>query len=133
MVSDPEADKAAVSLDVAAGSGTDPELWPGMAHFLEHMLFLGTKKYPESGEYQAFIQKNGGSTNAFTAYDHTNYFYDIDPDYLQPSLDRFAQFFISPLFTEELVERERNAVDSEYYARRTDDFQTNLVGTKKSV
>jgi len=38
VVSDPNADKAAVSMDVAAGSGTDPKQWPGMAHFLEHML-----------------------------------------------------------------------------------------------
>ena len=130
VVSDPTADKAAVSLDVAAGSGTDPQQWPGMAHFLEHMLFLGTEKYPESGEYQAFIQQNGGSTNAFTAYDHTNYFYDIDPDFLDASMDRFAQFFISPLFTEQLVERERNAVDSEYYARRTDDFRRTWSARK---
>ena len=131
VVSDPQADKAAMSLDVATGSGTDPDHWPGMAHFLEHMLFLGTEKYPESGEYQAFIQKNGGSTNAFTAYDHTNYFYDIDPNYLEPSMDRFAQFFISPLFTAELVERERMAVDSEYYARRTDDFRRTWSARKK--
>ena len=131
VVSDPDADKAAVSLDVAVGSGTDPKQWPGMAHFLEHMLFLGTEKYPESGEYQAFIQQNGGSTNAFTAYDHTNYFYDIDPNFLEPSMDRFAQFFISPLFTEKFVERERNAVDSEYYARRTDDFRRTWSARKK--
>ena len=131
VVSDPSADKAAVSIDVAAGSGTDPKDWPGMAHFLEHMLFLGTEKYPESGEYQAFIQQNGGSSNAFTAYDHTNYFYDIDPDFLEPSMDRFAQFFISPLFTEKFVERERNAVDSEYYARRTDDFRRTWSARKK--
>lgn len=130
VVSDPDADKAAVSIDVAAGSGTDPKEWPGMAHFLEHMLFLGTEKYPESGEYQAFIQQNGGSTNAFTAYDHTNYFYDIDADFLEPSMDRFAQFFISPLFTEDLVERERNAVDSEYFARRTDDFRRTWSARK---
>ncbi len=131
VVSDSEIDKAAASLDVAVGSGTDPKQWPGMAHFLEHMLFLGTEKYPESGEYQAFIQQNGGSTNAFTAYDHTNYFYDIDPTYLHQSLDRFAQFFISPLLNAEFVERERNAVDSEYFARRTDDFRRTWSARKR--
>ncbi len=130
VVSDPDVDKAAASLDVAVGSGTDPKQWPGMAHFLEHMLFLGTEKYPRSGEYQAFIQQNGGHTNAFTAYDHTNYFYDIDPTYLHESLDRFAQFFINPLLNPEFVERERNAVDSEYYARRTDDFRRTWSARK---
>ena len=131
LVSDPNVDKSAASLDVAVGSGTDPKEWPGMAHFLEHMLFLGTEKFPESGEYQAFIQQNGGHTNAFTAYDHTNYFYDIDPASLKESLDRFAQFFISPLLNAEFVERERNAVDSEYYARRTDDFRRTWSARKR--
>jgi len=131
LVSDQNIDKAAASLDVAVGSGTDPNQWPGMAHFLEHMLFLGTENYPNSGEYQAFIQQNGGHTNAFTAYDHTNYFYDIDPVFLKDSLERFAQFFISPLLNAEFVERERNAVNSEYFARRTDEFRRTWSARKR--
>ena len=47
VVSDPDADKAAAALDVNVGSGSDPEGRPGLAHFLEHMLFLGTGKYPD--------------------------------------------------------------------------------------
>ncbi|MCW8884294.1 MAG: insulinase family protein, partial [Motiliproteus sp.] len=78
LISDPKTDKAAVSLDVGVGSGDDPEQRQGLAHFLEHMLFLGTGKYPKAGEYQAYISAHGGSHNAFTAYDRTNYFFDID-------------------------------------------------------
>src|SRR6478735_4419302 len=85
------------------------------------MLFLGTEKYPQSGEYQTFINAHGGSHNAFTALEHTNYFFDIDPQQLQPALDRFSQFFISPLFDGNFVEREKNAVNSEYQARIRDD------------
>ena len=44
LISDPQADKAAVSLDVAVGSSADPSDREGLAHFLEHMLFLGTEK-----------------------------------------------------------------------------------------
>ncbi|MBK8289257.1 MAG: insulinase family protein [Cellvibrionales bacterium] len=94
LVSDPHTDKSAAALDVATGSGDDPEQRQGLAHFLEHMLFLGTKKFPEPGEYQAFISDNGGSHNAFTSLEHTNYFFDIDPQQLKPALDRFSQFLL---------------------------------------
>ena len=67
LISNATADRAAASLDVNIGSLQDPVSRPGLAHFLEHMLFLGTKTYPEAGEYQKFIGQHGGSHNAFTA------------------------------------------------------------------
>jgi secreted Zn-dependent insulinase-like peptidase len=54
-------------MDVFVGNGSDPEQWNGLAHFLEHMLFLGTKKYPDAGEYQDFIKSNGGNNSKFSA------------------------------------------------------------------
>ena len=126
LVSDPQADKAAASLNVHVGSGSDPVEYQGLAHFLEHMLFLGTEKYPEAGEYQAFISDHGGNHNAYTAFDQTNYFFDIDPAYLEPTLDRFAQFFIAPLFTEQYVDREKNAVHSEFMSKIKDDQRKSL-------
>lgn len=121
LVSDADADKAAASLDVRVGSRQDPAEWEGLAHFLEHMLFLGTEAYPEPGEYQAFIAANGGSHNAYTAFEHTNYFFDIEPAQLAAALDRFSAFFQSPLFNPEYVSREVNAVHSEYRARINND------------
>jgi len=121
LISDPLADKAAASLDVHVGSSDDPIEREGLAHFLEHMLFLGTEKYPEAAAYQAFIDNNAGSHNAYTSAEHTNYFFDIDAEQLEPALDRFAQFFIAPLFDEAYVDRERNAVHSEYQAKIKDD------------
>ena len=94
LVSDPKTDQAAASLDLHVGSGSDPSGWNGLAHFLEHMLFLGTEKFPRAGEYQEFIQSRGGSHNAYTAYDHTNYFFNVSYDSLVPALDRFSRFFI---------------------------------------
>ena len=78
LVSDSEADKAAASLAVNVGSGNDPKGRQGLAHFLEHMLFLGTEAFPDAGEYQEFINKHGGNHNAFTAHDVTNYYFEID-------------------------------------------------------
>jgi len=121
VISDPDTDKAAAAMDVFVGSSRDPKDRQGLAHFLEHMLFLGTKKYPTPGEYQDFVSTRGGNHNAYTAFEHTNYFFDIDKDYLEPALDRFAQFFIAPLFTPAYVDREKNAVHSEYQSRKKDD------------
>ena len=121
VISDPQAETAAASVDVNAGYNSDPISFQGLCHFLEHMLFLGTEKYPASGEYQQYIASHGGSHNAYTAYENTNYYFDIEAAYLEPALDRFAQFFIAPLFNEEYVERERNAVNSEYQSNLQND------------
>ncbi|MBO6563700.1 MAG: insulinase family protein [Pseudomonadales bacterium] len=114
LISDSKADKSAAALTVFRGSYDDPVDRLGLAHFLEHMLFIGTEKYPEPDAYFKYVQSHGGSSNAYTATDHTNYFFDVKPDAFQEGLDRFAQFFISPLFSKEYVDREKNAVNSEY-------------------
>lgn len=126
LISDPTTDKAAAAMDVRVGNGADPKQRQGLAHFLEHMLFLGTEKYPQPDEYQNYLNQHGGSHNAYTSLEHTNYFFDINPNYLQPMLDRFAQFFIAPSFDAEYVDRERVAVHSEYAARIKDDNRRAL-------
>lgn len=57
--------------------------------------------------------EHGGHTNAYTACEDTNYHFECNWEALEEALDRFAQFFISPLISEDGVEREVNAVDSE--------------------
>ncbi len=133
LISDPETDKAAAALDVHVGNGSDPKGWQGLAHFLEHMLFLGNVKYPRAGEYQEFIKKHGGSDNAYTSFDHTNYHFSIKADYLLPALDRFSRFFIDPTFDATFVERERTIVHSEYMARREDDSRRLWAAQKQFI
>ena len=96
------------------GSGDNPPGRGGLAHFLEHMLFLGTDKYPDAAEYERYITEHGGSRNAYTSFEHTNYFFDVNAPYLPEALDRFAQFFIAPRFDAQYVDREKNAVEAEY-------------------
>lgn len=93
---------------------SDPDNVPGLAHFCEHMLFLGTQKYPNENDYTIFLNENGGSSNAATYGDCTKYYFDVRPDQLEGALDRFANFFICPLFTESATDREINAVNSEH-------------------
>ena len=121
LISDPEADKSAASLNVNVGSFQNPEDREGLAHFLEHMLFLGTDKYPDAGAYQKFISEHGGQHNAYTSMEDTNYFFDVDAKYLFAALSRFSRFFVAPRFDKTYVERERNAVDSEYRLKLKDD------------
>lgn len=133
LVSDPATDKAAASLAVNVGSFAESEDRAGLAHFLEHMLFLGTEKYPEPAAYNEFISRHGGSHNAYTALDHTNYFFSIAADQLYGGLDRFAQFFVAPLFTAEYVDREKNAVHSEYQLQLRDDGWRTYMTQKRAL
>lgn len=132
LISDPHTDKAAAALDVRVGSGSDPEDRPGLAHLLEHMLFLGTERHPEAGEYQAFIQQHGGSDNAYTMPDHTNYYFDIQPQYLRSALERFSQFFVAPLFNPKFVERERGVVHAEFSAKLQSDGRRYLAARRQA-
>ncbi len=133
LAHDASTDKAAAALTVFRGSYHEPPAYAGLAHFLEHMLFIGTAKYPEPDAYQKFVSAHGGSTNAYTALDHTNYFFDIAPDHFREGLDRFAQFFIDPLFSPEYVDREKNAVNSEYALQTKDDGWRGYVVAKQAL
>ena len=57
--------------------------------------------------------EHGGQTNAYTSSEDTNYHFEVNWEALEDGLDRFAQFFISPLISADGVDREVNAVDSE--------------------
>ncbi|KAK0085743.1 hypothetical protein PV325_004480 [Microctonus aethiopoides] len=105
---------AACGLCVGVGSFSDPPEIPGLAHFLEHMVFMGSKKYPDENDFDAFIRKRGGSDNASTECEQTTFYFEIDEKYLLGALDRFAQFFISPLMYRDAISREREAVESEF-------------------
>ncbi|MDO6444279.1 insulinase family protein [Colwellia sp. 1_MG-2023] len=115
--------KSAAALAVNVGHFSDPIDRQGLAHFLEHMLFLGTKNYPDGSEYQKFISQYGGSNNAWTATEHTCFFFDIHHQHFEPALDRFSQFFISPLLSEEFVNKERKNIDAEFKLKLKDDIR----------
>lgn len=114
LISDPSTERSAVALAVKAGSYDEKDGFWGLAHFLEHMLFLGTKKYPEEGSFNTFIAKNGGVNNAYTYMDHTNYMASIRNSAYDELLDRFSDYFKAPLLSTKYIDKERNAVHSEW-------------------
>ena len=158
LVSDPKTDIEAASVHIKAGHFDDPVHRPGLAHFHEHMVFLGTEKYPQENDFESFLGRNGGSSNAYTDMEDTNFYFNVAPldhsgnskegedvvtdcvednrgvsNALAGALDRFAQFFISPLFSESMVERELRAIDSEYLNGMTSDSWKQFQLLKQSA
>lgn len=113
--------QSAAALCVAVGSFSDPEDLPGLAHFLEHMVFMGSSKYPDENGFDAFLKKHGGSDNASTDCERTVFQFDVQRKYFKEALDRWAQFFIHPLMIRDAIDREVEAVDSEYQLARPSD------------
>ena len=112
LVSDPSTPHSAASLIVKSGAFYD--LTKGLAHFCEHMLFLGSKTYPDGKLFDNTLKQYSGLNNAFTGYDRTGYFFDVDNNGFLSSLKIFAAMFDEPLFDEQFIEKEINAVNSEH-------------------
>ena len=122
LISDPSAQKAAAAIDVGVGSFDNPVGKEGLAHFLEHVLFLGNKKYPDTKGFSNFLNQHGGYNNAYTSSKNTNYHFTVNATYLEEALDRLAQFFINPLFNAKYIQKEINAVHSEHQKNLQSEF-----------
>ena len=106
---------------LGVGHYSDPDELPGLAHFLEHMVFMGSKKFPKENGYAKFVQDNGGTENAWTSCERTTFFFEIQRNSFSVALDMFSQFFIEPLMVKDAMDREREAVDSEFQGNMPSD------------
>eukprot|EP01083_Nonionella_stella_P296930 1008556_1 len=131
LVSDPTLEKSAACMDVHVGAMQDPI--PGMAHFLEHMLFLGTEKYPDEESYKKFLSEHGGRSNASTSEEHTRYHFDVKSEFMGEALDRFSEMFISPLFTASATDREMKAIQNEFELKLFHDGRRNRYVDKQLI
>jgi insulysin len=86
---------------------------PGLAHFLEHLLFCGSQRFPKENEYKEYIKSRGGHCNAYTSPQNTNYHFAVAADAFLGALERFSSVFERPLFSPSSTAREINAVNSE--------------------
>lgn len=114
------ATKAAISLRVAAGSHDEPTAYPGLAHFLEHLLFLGSHGYAVEDALMAFVQRCGGQLNASTQARHTEYFCEVPAERLGEALVRLLDMLAKPLLDKAAQLREREVVHAEFIARAQD-------------
>jgi nardilysin len=97
---------AYVSIAVNVGSFNDLPHRQGIAHFLEHMIFMGSEKYPGENDWGEHISKNGGEMNAFTEFEYTNYQFKVGYSGLQKALDMQAWLFAKPLLAKDGMKRE---------------------------
>ncbi|PNP56800.1 hypothetical protein FNYG_15337 [Fusarium nygamai] len=118
-----ETDKACAALDINVGNFSDESDISGTAHAF---FLMGTEKFSIENEYSQCLSANSGNSNAYTRPTSMNYFFyisvkpdegqdpsDTNPSPLSGALDRFAQFFIEPLFLSETLDRELKAVNLE--------------------
>ena len=113
LISDPDLENSAASLSVSIGSVNNPDKQLGLAHYLEHMLFLGSERYPVINEYSKFMSQHGGYTNAYTAQDRTVYGFEVNDEFLGEALDRLGDVMRAPLLDPKYAEKERHTVDAE--------------------
>jgi nardilysin len=119
---DPPKEKmAAVALCIDVGSFQDPPEIQGLSHFLEHMIFMGSEKYPKENEFDQFVSTNGGHDNAMTECEYTMFYFEIVEEHLAGAINRFAELFVSPLMLRDSMDREMEAVESEFQNNINDD------------
>ncbi len=126
VINDKESKTTAMSCIVEVGASADPREMSGLAHFCEHMCFLGSEKYPGENEYKRYLASHGGRSNASTSMHVTNYKFEIIADHAEKAVDIFSNFFVAPLFTSSGTEREVQAVNSENSKNLTADGRRRL-------
>ena len=107
------------------GSADDPLGKSGIAHFLEHLMFKGTKSHPQ-GEFSNLVAELGGQENAFTSYDYTAYFQRIGKEHLGTLMQFEADRMINLVLTDEVVTPERDVVLEERRMRTDNDPSAQL-------
>lgn len=135
---------------VGAGSRYENENNNGIAHFLEHMFFKGSKKYPNTFIISSILEGMGGVFNAFTSKDHTGYWIKSTNEHFEKVLDVLSDMLLNPLLLEEEINREKGTIVEEInfyedtpYRRVSEYFEEllykgnalgyDIAGTKKTV
>ncbi|RWS24613.1 hypothetical protein B4U80_03558, partial [Leptotrombidium deliense] len=113
LISDPATEKCAAALDVNVGSMSDPKSLQGLASLLEHLLLHGMKKFPCECDNN-YMEQHDVYFNSYTSGERTNFHFEVNPSEFSEALERFVKFLMTPLFTENCIEKELNRVHSKY-------------------
>ncbi|MDE1166983.1 MAG: pyrroloquinoline quinone biosynthesis protein PqqF [Pseudomonas sp.] len=113
---EPRLKRAAASLRVAAGSHDVPSAWPGLAHFLEHLFFLGTARYSRDQGLMTFVQRHGGQLNASTRERTTDFFFELPVESFPGALERLCEMLAHPRLDVSDQLREREVLHAEFIA-----------------
>lgn len=115
IITVPMADNPAVTVLVLveAGSKYEPKQVNGISHFLEHMVFKGTKNRPKASDISKELDGLGADYNAFTGNEYTGYHAKVHPKYFDRALDIISDMYLNPLFDEEEIKKEKGVIIEE--------------------
>lgn len=131
LISDDKAIKSLAAVALPFGSLSDPKSQQGLAHYTEHMVLMGSKKYPKPSSFSEFLNQHAGSYNASTGQTRTAYFFEVQPSAFSEAADRLADALANPLLDPIHSDKERNAVNAELtMARSNDAFRLALVDSE---
>ena len=114
------------------GSGIEETGKSGLAHFMEHLMFKGTRKFPDN-YYSNYISKIGGSENAFTSYDYTAYYQIFPKSELKKMMKMEADRMTNLTLTKENVEIEKQVILEERFQRIESDPSSKLDESMRSI
>jgi predicted Zn-dependent peptidase len=100
----------AIEIAVKTGSNNETSKISGISHFIEHVVFEGTKNYDSSKELANEIEKYGGELNAYTSDERTCYYVKIIKKHFDTALKILDQIVFNPTFNEENIEKERKVI-----------------------
>jgi predicted Zn-dependent peptidase len=100
----------AVEVTVKTGSNNETRKISGISHFMEHMLFEGTKKRKSSREIATEIERLGGELNAYTSNERTAFYAKVLNRHFDKALEVLSDIIANPLFEEEAIEKERKVI-----------------------
>lgn len=113
LVPMPQTRNATVMVMTGTGSRYEDKRENGLAHFLEHMFFKGTKKRPTAKAISEELDGVGSVYNAFTAKDRTAYYAKVSEAYVEQALDVISDIFLNSKLPEKEIEKERGAIIQE--------------------
>ncbi|MGL4315461.1 MAG: pyrroloquinoline quinone biosynthesis protein PqqF [Pseudomonas sp.] len=132
-VQQPGAGKACLIVEVQAGSHDEPAEWPGLAHFLEHLLFLGGERYLGEQRLLPYGQACSARINASTGARRTQYHCEVPAALLEPAGLRLLDMLSSPRLAVDDQVRECNVLQAEFQARAADSQQQSLCALLSAV
>lgn len=99
-----------VYVTVGAGPRFETQETTGLAHFLEHMLFEGTKNLPTSKDVAEYIEKIGGKSGAFTDKEYVMYYVKVKPEHLKMAIHYLSEILFNSTLNPEAIEKEKGIV-----------------------
>jgi len=150
VIHDIDSLSVSILLLVRVGSRFENEETSGIAHFVEHTIFKGTKKRPKTKQIAMEVEQLGATMNAFTSYDYTGYYIKVPKEKFAGAFEVLADMFLNSTFKQEEIEKERgvileekNMYDDQPMEKVGEVFASHLfkghplgreiVGTKKSI